>query len=264
MGTSLSDVSEAYGAVCGKGKVKDVKLDRTQLTQDSHCQRCTNPIYRACPNCGAPIRVKKYRRDDGSTYWGVSKYCYNCPKSYPWGPTLLGKLYDRHVPSFSNPNPTPPGQLPTHSIRMVLQQMKYGGEVLSHINDGDKCYRKRLWFPALSMYIHAIEWAVIAYLEDVKGLDVIEEERNGARYYLAGGEHSLLDELTEVAEVDQKTISVISQVNSVERRWVAHHKSGDTYQDDVDAIRTRLKTVVEDLFKPLTDRLEGDESAEET
>lgn len=256
---TISDVNIAYGAVCGKGHVRDVKLNTDGLSQDNFCPKCSKRIHRVCPNCNHPIRVKKYRRQDGSTYWSPVKYCYNCNEAYPWGPGLIRKWIDRNVPQSSNTDPTPDGEVPSYSVRMVLQEMKYGDEVTSHINDGDKCYRSRLWFPALTMYIHAIEWAVITYLEDVAGLDVIEKERDGMRYYLAGGEHSLLDELEACAEVDQKTISFISQLNTVERRWIAHHKSGETFQDDVDAVRSRLKTIVEDLFEPLTDRLEAEE-----
>jgi hypothetical protein len=101
------------------------------------------------------------------------------------------------------------------------------------------------------MYVHAIEWAAIAFLEAEADLDIIEKERNGVNYYLAGGEHSIVDELSGRGNVDQKTISIINSTNRVERRWIAHHKSGDTHRDDVDAVRGRLEVLFDSLFSSL-------------
>jgi len=54
------------------------------------------------------------------------------------------------------------------------------------------------------------------------------EEQDGNYYNFAGGQNSILDELTEYAELDQKTVSKIESMNRAERRWMAHHKSGQT------------------------------------
>ncbi|MCU4753412.1 hypothetical protein OB919_15720 [Halobacteria archaeon AArc-curdl1] len=126
--------------------------------------------------------------------------------------------------------------------------MKYGEEVVNHVREGDKCYKNRLWQSALAAYIHAFEWASIAYLEEEAGLDIIERERDGVYYNFAGGRHSLLDELTSHVEIDQKTLSKIQSMNRAERRWMAHHKSGNTLQKEVDALRARLNQFLKTLF----------------
>jgi len=132
--------------------------------------------------------------------------------------------------------------------RQFLKEIKYGSEVISHVQEGDQCYRNSLWHSALTCYIHGFEWTAIAYLEFTTAVDIIEEEQNGNYYNFAGGRNSILDELTEHANLDQKTISKIESMNRAERRWMAHHKSGQTLQDDVDQIRSRLSELVETLF----------------
>lgn len=52
------------------------------------------------------------------------------------------------------------------------------------------------------MYVHAIEWAAITFLEAQAGLDIIEKEREGVDYYLSGGERSIVDALSEHEDVD--------------------------------------------------------------
>jgi hypothetical protein len=148
--------------------------------------------------------------------------------------------------------------LPTSSIRTVLTEIKWGDEVINHIKDGDKCYNNRLWHPALVSYIHAFEWSAISYLAYAENFDVIDEERRGNYYNFAGGQNNLLDKLTEHVDIDQKTISRLRGMNQAERRWMAHHKSGKVLQDDVDALRSRLKAFIELLYSPLIDEFTED------
>ena len=67
-------------------------------------------------------------------------------------------------------------------------------------------------------------------------------------YNLAGGHHSLLDEVTNHVSLDQKLVSTVKRSNQAERRWMAHHKSGETLAYDVMSLRSRLETILEELF----------------
>ncbi|MDS0297774.1 hypothetical protein NDI76_03375 [Halogeometricum sp. S1BR25-6] len=130
-----------------------------------------------------------------------------------------------------------------------LNEIKYGNEVLTHLSDGDQCFDSELLYPALSSYIHAIEWAAIAYLQSEADIDVIEEETEGNRlYYFAGRDDSVISQLKKSATVDQKTLSRIEEMNRTERRWMAHHKSGDILHSEVVSIRERLLKLLEQLF----------------
>lgn len=150
------------------------------------------------------------------------------------------------LPSGSSDLP----DLVSEDVRQKLQDLKYGVEVIKHIEDGDACLENNLWQPALGSYIHAIEWAFIAYLESEQDLDVIQKEQQGGVYYnLAGGHHSLLDEVTDNVNLSQKTVSSITSMNQAERRWMAHHKSGETLGYDVMGLRSRLGTILKELFE---------------
>lgn len=140
-------------------------------------------------------------------------------------------------------------ELVSENMEQKLREGKHGEEVLKQIEDGDACLENNLWQPALGSYIHAIEWAFIAYLEDEQRMDVIDKEQQGGIYYnLAGGHHSLLDEVTNHVDLDQKTVASIKSMNQAQRRWMAHHKSGETLGHDVMSLRSRLGTILEELF----------------
>lgn len=129
----------------------------------------------------------------------------------------------------------------------TIMGKEHGPEVIAHIDDGDSAFHDGRNHQALSSYIHAFEWAAIAYLE-TKGIDIIEREREGDLYYFAGGNSNLLDELRQVTTIDQKTVSKLESMNRAERRWMAHHKKGEVLSSEVEAIRDRLKLFTEDLF----------------
>jgi len=139
-----------------------------------------------------------------------------------------------------------PDPLLDSEVDQNIRKADYGDEIINHIADGDQCYRYELWHSALSSYIRAFEWAMIAYLEDQEGVDVIEQERKDEQtYYFT----TLLDTLQEHVNVDQKTDSRLRSMNRAERRWMAHHKSGSTLPEEVDAIRSRLQVFLNDLFE---------------
>ncbi len=238
------------GAVCEKGHIREIEAEYDDIEHNPYCRKCGEKIHSLCPNCNsAPIKVDGYTKDDGSHYWRVQEYCHYCGEAYPWGPSRFTEVTREIAEKIPNSQgPTPSGRVYSNPQRDYLQQTKYGSEILDHVEEGDKCYRNRLWHSALTSYIHAFEWTAIAYLEQTTEVDIIEEEQNGNYYNFAGGHNSILAELTEHANLDQKTVSKIESMNRAERRWMAHHKSGQTLQDDVDQIRTRLAEFVETLF----------------
>ena len=238
------------GAVCENSHIQVIEADFDDIEHDPYCRRCGERLHSVCPNCNnAPIKVDGYNKDDGSTYWKVQEYCHHCGEAYPWGPsrfTEIAREIGKRIPEPQDSGPS--GQAYSNPQRRFLEQTKYGSEVIRHVREGDQCYRHSLWHSALTSYIHAFEWTAITYLENSTGIDIIEREQNGNYYNFAGGQNSILDELTEHAELDQKTVSKIESMNRAERRWMAHHKSGQTLQDDVDQVRTRLSELIETLF----------------
>lgn len=250
------------GAVCEDGHIRVIEAEYEDIEHDPYCRECGNRLHSVCPNCNnAPIKLDGYTRDDGSPYWRVQEYCHNCGEAYPWGPSRLMEVTREVAKRLPDPQDSGPnGRVYSNPQRQFLKETKYGSEIISHVREGDQCYRHNLWHSALTCYIHAFEWTAIAYLELTTDVDIIEEEQNGNYYNFAGGKNSILDELTEHAELDQKTISKIESMNRAERRWMAHHKSGQTLQDDVDQIRSRLSELVETLFPTDSVRQHVDDS----
>lgn len=248
-----------YGTICKNRHVRWVAESRDEIPDISHCENCGQKLHDSCPSCSLPIVVRKYEREDGTTtVWRVNDYCYECGEAYPWGPGRIGQTIDKFSPDLSGQSgPRPSDQILSSAKREYLKDTKYGPEVIYYLREGDRCYKSAFWLAALTQYTHAIEWSAIAYLEAEADLDVIEEEREGINYYMAGGEHSIVDEIEKRTDVDQKTVSYINTVNRLERRWVAHHKSGKTHREDVDSLRARLGTLVDSLFGPIAKKREG-------
>lgn len=198
------------------------------------------------------LRISYHLREDGSWYWTIPDHCHRCGESYPWvDPKWKQKLKSvADGIANSETKPKPSSIALNESRRETLTNTEYGTEVIEHIQDGDRCYKSRLWQSALVMYVHAYEWSIIAYLEHSEDVNIIEREQEGQDVYysLAGRSPSLLDELTNHLNLDQKMISRIESMNRAERRWMAHHKSGETLQQEVDAIRARLATLLGVLF----------------
>ena len=184
------------------------------------------------------------------------------PQTFPWIPVgeeyaregfssnsihlnrLIEMIEDIEEGIQPSDSPDPTLDEKTHSL---LNSIDYGHEIIQHSQDGDICLEKGLHQLALSSYIHAIEWTIIAYLKTDE-LDIIEKEKDGTYYNLAGGRNSLLEEVNERAGLDQKTTSQLRSFNRAERRWMAHHKSGEILPEEIEAVRARLRSLVEKLF----------------
>lgn len=246
---------DKFAAVCSNKHLQAAENDPEDLTSGRYCQDCGGEIHYTCPNCSgeeAFLRIDIHRREDGSKYWTIPDHCHRCGESYPW----VDAKWKRKIKSVANDlanadtKPSPSGIVLTQERRKAIEETEYGMEVIEHVRDGDRCYKNRLWHPAMVMYIHAYEWSIIAYLEDRENVNIIDREQKGQEVYysLAGRSPSLMDELTKHTNLDQKTVSRIESMNRAERRWMAHHKSGETLQQEVDAVRARLATLLGTLF----------------
>ncbi|MCT9096972.1 DUF2321 domain-containing protein [Haloarchaeobius sp. HME9146] len=237
-------------AICSNGHIIDWKADHSNLVNQAKCQHCGKDVHDDCPACEAKsVLAWRETHQDKSDDWRAEDYCRSCGEAFPWGPDRITQFFKGKGISFSGPpNPSPRERILPHPTREQLVEMKYGKEAIEHINDGDKCYKKELWRPALAMYIHAFEWVMIAYLEDREGFDVVEKERNGQKFNLAGRTPNLLAVLTDKVTLDQKTIERIEDMNRAERRWMAHHRSGEVLRDEVDSVRSRLGVLLSVLF----------------
>lgn len=131
-------------------------------------------------------------------------------------------------------------QIIDDDTREKLRSTNYGEEVISHLEDGDKCLSQGMKHPALNSYIHAIEWSLISLLDNHANIDILEREKNGEYYYFAGGGNSLLDEVVIEVGIDQTTEERVRSINRAERRWSSHHKSGNV---DVEALKSLRKTI---------------------
>lgn len=166
------------------------------------------------------------------------------------GASMLNE--ERTVPLSGSPSGSAGATLPpliTSNIETELNKSQHGNEVKQHIEDGDACLENELWHPALSCYIHAIEWAFIAYIDILASIDIIyEEQHNNKNHYFAGRNPNLLTEVQNHNALSQTNESWISGRNRVERRWIAHHESGSILETDVKSVRARLADILTDLF----------------
>lgn len=130
-------------------------------------------------------------------------------------------------------------------MRERLESTKYGEYVVELADEGDEALRYQLLHPALSSYIHAIEWAIICYREDAYGDDLIEEEITGEFGYNYG--QLIEEELPTDAPITQKTKEELSAFVTY-RRWIAHHKSGKLTEHNVGTVKDRLRILLEELY----------------
>ncbi|WP_414837400.1 hypothetical protein ACK3SF_03955 [Candidatus Nanosalina sp. VS9-1] len=129
--------------------------------------------------------------------------------------------------------------------RAALEKLEYGGKVTTHVDEGNACYRENLLHSALSSYVHSIEWLIICYLNKENDIDIIEEEKDEGDYYYF---KELVEELDNTADISQKTMSKLKTMNSAERRWIAHHKTGNIAKSDVINVKERLEILVDELL----------------
>lgn len=130
--------------------------------------------------------------------------------------------------------------------RKHLSSLKYGGNILQYLDEGDTCFQRNLYHAALNCYIHAIEWTIITYLNQKRGKDVIEEQKQNkdTRYYFS----HFVDLLQGDTSVKQTTMESLEQYKDTERHWIAHHKSGDIPEFRIADIRETLLNLIGELF----------------
>jgi hypothetical protein len=129
-------------------------------------------------------------------------------------------------------------------VRENLKSTKYGGQVMQLTDEGDDAFRYQLYHPALSSYIHAIEWAIICYLEEEEADDLImQEQEDGFGYYYG----QIIDKIGDKGIVSQKTSEDLERFNT-DRRWMGHHKSGELTEANVATVKQRLEILLEELF----------------
>lgn len=125
-----------------------------------------------------------------------------------------------------------------------LNKFEYGEEILKHLLDCAKCMEHGILHPALSSFVHAIEWALITGLK-VKGKDIIKEEvEKKKRYY------NLLDLIEESHRqgiISDKMYDRLKNFNQTQRRWAAHHKTGDMIGKDIKDVTELFEELMKEI-----------------
>jgi hypothetical protein len=127
-----------------------------------------------------------------------------------------------------------------------LEQHQYGRTAIKYINEGDQCLKQNLLHAALSCYIQGIEWTILYYKIAEEDTDLIEQQQSGETGYLDF--INLVDKVKSNNTVSQKTVSKLNNINESERRWMAHHKSGQLERQDVENVRTTLLRLTDELL----------------
>lgn len=128
-------------------------------------------------------------------------------------------------------------------LRKQLQEYKYGSYVTQFADDADEALRYSLIRPAISAYVHGIEWAIICYIAEMENHDLMEEEGYGR----GKGFKGLISEIEETGQVKQTTSEALRQMNT-ERVWMAHHKEGEVSEIEVRRVKQRFSILLEELF----------------
>jgi len=128
-------------------------------------------------------------------------------------------------------------------LRKQLQEYKYGSYVTQFADDADEALRYSLIRPAITAYVHGIEWAIICYYAEMENRDLIEEEGYGR----GEGFKGLISKVEETGQVKQTTSEALRQMNT-ERVWMAHHKEGEVSEIEVRRIKQRFSILLEELF----------------
>lgn len=126
--------------------------------------------------------------------------------------------------------------------REPLFSLKYGKKVIQFCDEGDEAMKYGLHHSALASYIHAIEWSIIVHLNDVGGIDTIENEENGGFAYTL-----LVDLLEEHGRATQTTIENLRK-HKTDRRIMAHHKSGKLSKSHVQSVKKTVEFLTDELF----------------
>ena len=128
-------------------------------------------------------------------------------------------------------------------LRKQLQEYEYGSYVTQFADDADEALRYSLIRPAISAYVHGIEWAIICYIAEMENHDLMEKEGygRGKRF------KDLINEIEETGQVTQTSSEALRQMNT-ERIWMAHHKEGEVSEIEVRRVKQRFSILLEELF----------------
>ena len=127
-----------------------------------------------------------------------------------------------------------------------LEHHQYGRTAIKYINEGDQCLKQNLLHAALPCYIQGIEWTILHHKITEEDTDLIEEQKSGETGYLDF--INLVDKIKSKSTVSQKTTSKLKNINNSERRWMAHHKSGQLKRQDVENVRATLLRLADELL----------------
>ena len=133
------------------------------------------------------------------------------------------------------------------SHREALAETNYGRTALRYFEEAEVCLQRGLLRAGLNCYILAIEWVIIAYLNQERDRDIIAEEKADTDSP-DFGYWNLLDVLDGDEQVSQITISKLRSMNYGERRWMAHHKDGELAETDVINVKKRLEILIRELY----------------
>ncbi|OYT60804.1 hypothetical protein B6U81_04350, partial [Thermoplasmatales archaeon ex4484_30] len=109
-----------------------------------------------------------------------------------------------------------------------------------------KCIEHGILHPALSSFVHAIEWTLVTGLK-IKGKDIIKEERKKKRYHLS----NLIEESHRQGIISDKMYDRLKNFNQTQRRWAAHHKTGDVIEKDMKDVTELFKELVNEICNHL-------------
>jgi hypothetical protein len=127
-----------------------------------------------------------------------------------------------------------------------LNKHQYGRTAVQYVNEGDQCLQQNLLHAALSCYIQAIEWSILHYKITEEDTDLIEAQQKGETGYLQF--IHLVQKIQGDGSISQKTSSKLENMNNAERRWMAHHKSGQLERQDVENVRSTLFRLTDELL----------------
>lgn len=129
-------------------------------------------------------------------------------------------------------------------VRSSLIDTEYGENVIKFCDQGDEALKYRLYLPALSAYIHAIEWGIITHLFEYADFDVLEKEddASGLTY------PQLVDLYKNHGDSYQTTLENLEK-HKTDRRIMAHHKSGELMESHVHSVKDTLRKLLEESFR---------------
>lgn len=191
-----------------------------------------------------PVLLQKYRQLNPH-----SDYSYNIDNVVDQNKREIKRILGRLELEPTHGPYTEAESLDTRLSEETVNQLnehQYGRTAVQYVNEGDQCLQQNLLHAALSCYIQAIEWVILHYKVMADEGDLVEQQQKGeiGPVYFS----DLVDELREATAASQKTISKLENFNRAERRWMAHHKSGDLQRQDVENVRSTLLRLSDELF----------------